>query len=123
MWGLFGGAAEPEKPAEPEAVIEEKPAEPEPVIEEKAAEPEPVIEEDLEDLGMIGNAWRTTTNGVSYGLTKTKDGFVYVSVGAISAVGDGFCWVGDTASSVYDSSANFVANNACGYTTPKDKDA
>ena len=109
MWGMFGGAAEPEKPAEPEPVIEEKPA-----------EPEPVIEEEPEDLGMVGNAWRTTTNGVSYGLSKTKDGFVYVSVGAITAVGDGFVYVGDTASSIYDGTANFIASNACGYTTPKE---
>ena len=85
----WGGAAEPE-PEQP-----------------KAAEPEPAAEQ--EDLGMIGNTWRTTSDGVVYGLTKTKDGFVWVAVGTVSSLGDGFAWCGDTAAWMYDGTANFFA--------------
>ena len=86
-------------------------AEPEPV-----KEPEPVEEE---DLGMIGNTWRTTSNGVVYGLTKTKDGFVWVAVGTVETLGDGFAWCGDTCSWMYNGTADWISSNMCGYTTPQ----
>merc|ERR1739842_70281 len=106
MWG-WGAAAEPEPVKEPEPVVTK---EPEPVV---TAEPEPE-----EDLGVIGNAWKTTTDGVVYGATKTKDGFVYVSVGAISAVGNGFEWCSDTVTWAYDGTTDWGARTfGCGGAT------
>ena len=85
-----------------------------------AAEPEPVAAAaEEEDLGMIGNTWRTTSNGVVYGLTKTKDGFVWVAVGTVTTLGDGFTWCGDTASWMYNGTTEWFSSNMCGYTTPQ----
>ena len=68
-----------------------------------------------EDLGFIGNTWRTTSNGVVYGATKTKDGFVWVAVGTLTTIGDGFTWCGDTCSWAYNGTTSWVGENmGCG---------
>ena len=84
-----------------------------------SAEPEPVKQpEPEEDLGMIGNAWKTTTDGISYGATKTVDGFVYVSVTAVNGIGDGFEWCSNTATSAWDATSDWTARTfGCGGAT------
>ena len=89
-----------------------------------SAAPEPEVvaagaPAEQEDLGMIGNTWRTTSDGVVYGLTKTKDGFVWVAVGSVETLGDGFAWCGDTASWMYNGTTEWFSSNMCGYTTPQ----
>ena len=92
----WGGAAEPEKPVEP-------------------VKPEP-----QEDLGMMGNAWRSTCNGVSTGATATKDGFVYVAAGGAEYIGDGYTWCEDTACWMWTGTSTWVADTfSCGGATPK----
>ena len=94
----FGGAAaEPEKPAEPEPVVEEK------------------------DEGPFWNAINYTTGAVVYGATKTKDGFVYTVAGGAEYIGDGYQWCEDTACWAWDGTSTWAGENlSCGAaSTPK----